>query len=109
MAARPRAVAMKVLPTPTGPMTTTLWAASTKRSEHSSSHIAWSYVMAGESSQRPRRMEGSSPAERAPRAAGALSRGHLVGEHQLEELAMAEGAGPGQGDLFGQGVEAAAE
>jgi hypothetical protein len=40
MAAWPRAVARKVLPTPTGPMMTALWPPSTKRSEHSSFQVA---------------------------------------------------------------------
>jgi hypothetical protein len=40
MAAWPRAVATKVLPTPTGPMMTALWPDSTKRSDHSSVHTA---------------------------------------------------------------------
>ena len=65
---------MKVLPTPTGPMIMTLWPASTKRSEHSSSQTARSKLTLVSSSQFSSTMSGSRPAARARRAAEEVSR-----------------------------------
>ncbi len=60
---------MKVFPTPTGPRTKTLWPASTKRSEHSSSQTWWSKVTFGGGVPVLEAHVGSSPA-----AAGSAGR-----------------------------------
>jgi putative hemolysin len=50
------------------------------------------------------------PGASGPEAGGAgLSAGDFVGEDQLEELVVGQAALFGQGEPFGQGVEAAAE
>jgi len=42
-----------------------------------------------------------------PVSGGGLAAGDLIGENELQELGMTETAGGGQGEAFGEGVEAA--
>ena len=101
---------MKVLPTPTGPMIITLWPASTKRSEHSSSQTARSkltLVVLVPVLEHHVGIEAGGPGPQGRRRG--LAPGHLVGEHEFEKLGVAHCACLGQGQALGEGVEAAAE
>ncbi len=61
-------------------------------------------------SQFSRRHVGVEAGGAGPQAGrGGLAAGDFVGEDQLEELGVGQVAGLGQGEAFGQGVEAAAE
>ena len=91
-------------------MITALWPDSTKRSEHTSFHTRWSWVILAVSS---RAVQGHLRVE--PGGAGAsvgrggLAAGDFVGEDELEELGMTHLAGGREGEAFGQRVRAVAE
>ena len=62
------------------------------------------------SSQRSRRHRGVEPGGAGSQVGGGgLAAGDFVGEDELEELGVSHAAGVGEGEAFGEGVEAAAE
>ena len=87
-----------------------LWPASTKRSENSSSK---SWLVVGDLGWCVEVLQAHGGVEAggagAPLGGGGVAAGDLVGEDELEELGVAQVAGPGQGEPLGEGGEQLAE